>query len=150
MEAASNGFEHGYLSVDQVRDLFDDVLERSMGLVRRALVEASGVEEAMRQRLLDGDYDEPRGLVPVIRFAQGHLSRVDENRPPPAMEAAPVEVEWDVEQIAAESRADGKIDITWTTKLTATKLPENTQMGTDSFGQRAAQMSHSGHLWRRR
>jgi hypothetical protein len=40
MKAASNGFEHGYMSVDEVRGLLDDVLERSMGLVRRALIEA--------------------------------------------------------------------------------------------------------------
>jgi hypothetical protein len=80
----------------------------------------------------------------VIRFATGHLSRVNEDRPPPAMDGGPVEVEWHVKQIAAETRSDGKVDITWTKRLTATKLPENTRIGTESFGERAAHMTPSG------
>jgi hypothetical protein len=144
MEAASNGFEHGYMSVDQVRGLLDSALSRSMGLVRRALIEASGVEVAMRKRLLDRKYEEPRGLVPVIRFAEGHLSRVDEHRPPPHMDIAPVEVDWEVKQLAAEVGVDGKVNITWSTKLTATKLPNNTQIGAESFGMRAAYVTPLG------
>jgi hypothetical protein len=115
-----------------------------MALVRRALIAASGVEAVMRQRLLDERYQEPRGLVPVFRFAHGHLSRVDADRPPPNMDGASVEVEWDVKQLTAETGADGKVNITWSTKLTATKLPDNTQIGVESFGERAAHMTATG------
>jgi hypothetical protein len=50
MQKASNGFEHGYLGVDEVRGLLNPVLERSMEHVRRALVATAGVEEVMQGR----------------------------------------------------------------------------------------------------
>lgn len=36
MRDASNGFEHGYMAVDDVRGLIKPALEHSMSLVRRA------------------------------------------------------------------------------------------------------------------
>ncbi len=68
MEEASNGFEHGYMSVDQVRGLMEPVLERAMGHVRAALVAASGATSEMAGRLLADNYAEPRGLIPENHF----------------------------------------------------------------------------------
>lgn len=138
MEAASNGFEHGYMAVDDVRGLLEDVLERSMRHVRRSLIEASGLGDTPRRLLLDDEYDEPRGLVPVIRFVQGQLSRQDPDRSAPQMDSAPVEVDWHVKQLSAARGPDGKINITWQQHVTATKLPDNTKIEVGGFGVRAA------------
>ena len=53
MREASNGFEHGYMQLGDVQGLLEPVLERSMGHVRRALVEALGLAPVGRRRLLD-------------------------------------------------------------------------------------------------
>lgn len=144
MQKASDGFEHGFMSVEDVRGLVESVLEQSMGHVRRALIEASGLDPALRERLLADRYKEPRGLVPAIRFARGELSRQDPSSPPPVMEGAPVEVEWDVKQVGVSHDSEGKVNIAWQTRVTATKLPENTTLGVHSFGMRAAHVTPSG------
>ena len=83
IKAASDGFEHGYMAVQDVRGLMEPVLERSMGLVRRALIEATGVEADAKQILLGDEYSEPRALVPPIRVITGQLARTDQTKPAP-------------------------------------------------------------------
>jgi hypothetical protein len=71
MREVSNGFEHGYMAVEDVRGRLEPALEHSMSLVRRALIATSGLDAAMSDRLFDSEYDEPRGLVPRIQFVSG-------------------------------------------------------------------------------
>lgn len=141
MDAASNGFEHGYMAMDEVRGLVDGVLERSMSHVRRALIGASGIDDANEARLLDTRLHEPRGLVPVMRLVRGELARQDCSQPPPIMDVASFELSWEVEQLVAPRRADGKVAVSWRNKLTATKLPPNTSLRVQEFGMRAANLT---------
>jgi hypothetical protein len=143
LESASNGFEHGYMGVDDVRGILEPVLERSFGHVRRALIAGSGVEDLMANRLLANDYEEPRALVPVITIVQGELSRQDPEQPAAEMDVGPIELEWEVSDPVAVKRPDGKVDVTFVRKVTATKLPENCQLEISRFGMRAAHVSPS-------
>lgn len=137
MDQASNGFEHGFLSGDDVRTLFGPVLARSMGHVRRALIEATGLDPENRARLLNSGYDEPRGLVPVIRMLHGELSRSDPDAPPPAMDGAAVELEWKVEQVTTTG-PDGKVAISYPNKVSARRMPENAKLDCHRISMRAA------------
>jgi hypothetical protein len=94
MREASNGFEHGYMQLRDVQGLLEPVLERSMGHVRRTLVEALGLAPEARRRLLAATYDEPRGLVPPIWVVGGELSREDPAQEVPPMDGAPIELAW--------------------------------------------------------
>jgi len=49
-----------------------------MSLVRRALIVAPGLGATMSERLLDGKYDKPHGLVPAIQFVRGLSARVSQ------------------------------------------------------------------------
>jgi len=73
MRAASDGFEHGYMAVHEVLGLTDQVLERTMSSVRRALILAAGVATEIERVLLSDDYAEPRGLVPALHVVTGQL-----------------------------------------------------------------------------
>jgi hypothetical protein len=143
LESASNGFEHGYMSVDEVRGLLEPVLKRSFGHVRRALITESGVSASDSASLLDPAYQDPRGLVPAIRFVQGELSRTDRSKPAPRMDVAPMEIEWKGTPPTAVTRPDGKVDLSFTDEITVTHMPENMQFRPTSFGMRAAHMKPS-------
>jgi len=142
-EAASNGFEHGYMAVGDVRGLLEPVLERSMGLVRRALITEAGLPDAARDRLLADEYEEPRGLVPMIAFVRGKLERVDAQLPAPEMPGADIELEWSNDRPIAERSEDGEVSISFPFEITYAKLPENTHVRSDGFGMRAAHFKRS-------
>jgi hypothetical protein len=116
MREASNGFEHGYMAADQVRGLFEPILERSMGHVRRALIQASGVDAEAQRRMLAPEYKEPRGLVPAIWVVTGELSRADTSKPAPAVDTVRIELGWTRPKPIAIKRESGEVDISfpWT------------------------------------
>jgi hypothetical protein len=137
VQQASNGFEHGFMSVDEVRGLLDSVLERSMRHVRRALITASGVSASAREKLLGEDYAQPRGLVPVSRFVTGQLTRRDASKPPPDMGSAAIELDWPPIPVTARRTSEGKVEFAVPTNVTVARLPENTQLEVQSVGMRA-------------
>jgi hypothetical protein len=142
MEAASNGFEHGYMAVSDVRGLLEPVLERSMRLVRRALIGETGVSATMRERLLAAEYDEPRGLVPMVPFVYGELERADPNSPAPEMRGGDVELEWNNPRPVATRSEDGEVTFSFPFEVKF-ELPPNTQARTSGFAMRAAYMKRS-------
>lgn len=138
MESASDGFEHGYMAVDDVRGLLEPVLERSMGYVRTALIKESGLHVSMQNRLLATDSEEPRGLVPNFSFVRGRLLREDPAQPPPRMDGAAVEFEWSTDPPVATRTVDGEVSITFSVNASPTKLPPNTKLELSGAGMRAA------------
>ncbi len=137
MNAASNGFEHGYMSVDDVRGLMESALEDSMQLVRRALIESSGLASEMSSRLLVEDYDEPRGLVPAIQFARGQIEATDPAHPP-AIEMGAIDLEWSETSITPKLRADGSVDLSMGATMTAVSIPDGLKIDISGYGIRAA------------
>jgi len=142
VEAASNGFEHGYMAVADVRGLLEPVLERSMRLVRRALIIESGVADASRDRLLTQDYEEPRGLVPMIAFVRGDLELVDSALPAPTMQGGDIELKWSNDRPIARQADDGTVSISFPFDITY-QLPDNTQVRSHGFGMRAAHVKNA-------
>jgi hypothetical protein len=137
VEKASNGFEHGYMAVDEVRGLLEPVLERSMGHLRRAVIAASGIEPEFERRLLADNYAEPRGLVPAIPVVFGQLSCQDPAQPLPLMAGAVVELEWNTPVPIATRTAAGDVNLSFPWTITA-KLPPNAKLDVSRFGLRAA------------
>jgi hypothetical protein len=128
LEAASHGFEHGHMAIQDVRLLAEPVLERSMGLVRRAILDASGVDENSKKILTSHAYDNPRALVPLIEVVTGELARQDSREPAPDMDVGAVELDWPPLQIQAERTATGPVNVTFKTNVTVKRLPPNTTL----------------------
>jgi hypothetical protein len=141
MHAASNGFEHGYMSVVEVRGLIGTVLERSMAAVRRALIATAGVPEDARNVLLGEDYAEPRGLVPAFHVVTGRLRLGDPSKPPSDDLGT---LELDFPQPVPEARATnaGEVEIDFRRTVTARGLPENVVIDVEGTGLRAAHVRH--------
>jgi hypothetical protein len=146
MENASNGFEHGYMSVDDVRGLLEPVLERAMRLVRRGLVAGSQVRSEMGSRLLAENYDEPRGLVPEIAFVTGELLRRDTTQATPEMDGGAVELAWPKLEPKATRRPDGELNFTFEVNVKVAHLPPNASLVLSGFGLRAAHVKLVGDV----
>jgi len=84
LEVASNGFEHGYMSVSDVRASLVPVLDRAIGLLRRTLIKEAGVEREVELTLLGERYEEPRSLVPQMYAVLGQLALQDSSMPVPS------------------------------------------------------------------
>ena len=138
MQQASDGFEHGFMAVQDVRGLLEPVLERSMAHVRRALIALSGLEGEDAERLLDDGYASPRGLVPAIVMVRGQLARKDEALPPEPMEGAPVELDWQPLKIEATKSPEGEVSLSFPAQAKVTKLPPNVELTLSGFGLRVA------------
>jgi hypothetical protein len=143
MQEASNGFEHGYMAVHDVRGLLEPVLERSMGLVRLALIRCSGVDDGAAERLLSETFATPRGLVPAIVMTRGQISREDRTRPPEQLDSAAVDLEWSsTTEFVAEVK-DGETQISFTDEAKVTNLPANVSLELSGVGMRAAHVKPS-------
>jgi hypothetical protein len=140
MRDASNGFEHGYMSVTDVRGLLKGVLERSMGHVRRALIVATGMDRSLAARLLSDRYDEPRGLVPEIRFVTGTVRAVDPANPP-VFDGGAIELEWAQDPPIVTVKADGRVDITFSTNVAVRAITPGAELDLESWGMRAAHVT---------
>lgn len=137
IKAASDGFEHGYMAVQDVRGLMQPVLERAMGLVRRALIEATGVEARAKQILLGDEYSKPRALVPPIHVITGQLARTDQAKPAPP-DLARLELDLPHPEMMVKEQADGRVDFEFKTDVKAINVPENVELRGVRPGMRAA------------
>lgn len=143
---ASNGFEHGYLALNEVRGLLDSVLQRSMSHVRRALIDAVDVPSDARAALLAQSFEEPRALSRAVQVVWGKLSLKDSEKGAPEMEGASVELDIPPTRVTREHRAaSGDIYFQVPTEVTVAKLPDNLQITLKRAGLRAANVSRARH-----
>ena len=70
---ASDGFEHGYMPFDQIRDYARRVRDRTAAYLREAILNLVGIEDAHRATLLAPPFDQPLGNWPVVKYVRGHL-----------------------------------------------------------------------------
>lgn len=138
MRKASDGFEHGFMNVHDVRDLIEAVLERSMALVRGSLIRVCKLDSAVEAVLLGHAYEEPRGLVPPIFMIRGVLSLMDPSGPPP-VEMQPLEIDFPLpEPVAIETPGKELPEVKFEPTITVLRLPSNVSITVTATGLRAA------------
>lgn len=89
---ASDGWEHGFLPFDQVRNLAAEVRDRTAHYLRRAFLRLSTVEPSAVERLQAGPLDTPKQFFPAARYLKGWL--VGEVGDPAAPSSAYPVMEW--------------------------------------------------------
>ena len=70
---ASDGWEHGFLSFDHVRELAVASRDRTATLVRTAFLRLAGVDDPTSAGLLAPPYSTPREFFPYARYVKGWL-----------------------------------------------------------------------------
>lgn len=75
---ASDGFEHGFLGYDRIRELSKDIRHRMANYVRTAILEICGVGSEVFRILTSDPFDKPLGYWPVIKYIRGQLIGVGE------------------------------------------------------------------------
>lgn len=137
MQAASNGFEHGYMAMHEVHGLIEPVLERSMTLVHRALIKAANVGAAAEQILLGDGYDEPRALVPPLHVVAGQLATEDPTQPAPA-DLPRLELDYPSPAMVVQELPNGQVEHKLDGDVKVLYLPDNVQIRNIRPGLRAA------------
>jgi len=70
---ASDGFEHGYLPFDEIREHAKAVRHRLANFVRTAIFDLANLHDEMKSKLLGEPFGEPRGYWPPIKYLRGKL-----------------------------------------------------------------------------
>ena len=137
LQAASDGFEHGYMSITEVRNLFQSRLARSMSLVRRALIEAAGVGDAVKTALINR-YEEPRGLPPTRAFVRGTLTAVDPSNPP-TLPGGAIELDWKRPKGAIRTSPAGERELEISLDVKVRSKPDEVEVGLSHAALRVVQ-----------
>lgn len=70
---ASNGFEHGFLGYDKIRDLARDTRHRMAQYIRTEIFEQLGLDEDTYKILTNDPFDKPMGNWPLVKYIRGKL-----------------------------------------------------------------------------
>ena len=70
---ASDGFEHGYLGFDKIRELSMDVRRRMASYVRSSILELCTIDIASMKILKSPPFDKPLGYWPIVKYIRGKL-----------------------------------------------------------------------------
>ncbi len=76
---ASDGFEHGFLGYDEIRELSKDIRHLMAGYVRTAILEICGVNRNSFKILTEEPLDRPIGHWPLVKYVRGQLIGEGEN-----------------------------------------------------------------------
>lgn len=111
----SNGFEHGYLPLDQLRQLSRDVREAAAAWLRKAIVNLSRVPEPTRSEMLGAPFDTPIIGFPVTKYLRGTLIGSGDPAAPGAR--YPV-VTWRTDIKSFRKENDGRHNVQWNESIT--------------------------------
>lgn len=70
---ASDGFEHGFLGFDKLRELSKDIRPRMANYVRTAILEMCNLDSKTFSVLTEDPYDKPLGYWAVAKYIRGKL-----------------------------------------------------------------------------
>jgi hypothetical protein len=70
---ASDGFEHGFLGYDKMREHSKEIRHRMANYLRPALLELCGLDADTINVLTADPYDKPIGYWPVVKYLRGKL-----------------------------------------------------------------------------
>jgi hypothetical protein len=72
-KAASDGFEHGFMPFDQIRNKARLVRNKTATCLREAILDMLVIKKEHRDILLSSPYDTPLGHWPVVKYMRGKL-----------------------------------------------------------------------------
>jgi hypothetical protein len=72
-KAASDGFEHGFMPFDKIRNKARAVRDKTATYLRKAILDLIKIEEVHREILLNTPYKVPLGNWPVVKYMRGQL-----------------------------------------------------------------------------
>jgi hypothetical protein len=72
-KAASDGFEHGFMPFDEIRNRARTVRNKTATCLRKAILDLVVIEEKHRDILLATPYNVPLGNWPVVKYIRGQL-----------------------------------------------------------------------------
>jgi len=114
---ASDGFEHGYLGYDEIRELAKDVRHRMAAYVRTAILEMIGVDADTFKLLTSNPFDKPMGYWPIVKYIRGRLIGAGEEL---AAEGNSYPfIKWNPVVKSSQVGEDGKLNITFNETFTA-------------------------------
>lgn len=70
----SNQFEHGWSAFGAMRKPAEEVVGKTAGYLRRAILETSGIDAKLLDRALGPPYSVPRGPLVLVRYVRGTLT----------------------------------------------------------------------------
>jgi len=70
---ASDGFEHGFMPFDEIRNRARTVRDNTAAYLRKAILDLVAVKEGYRDILLAAPYNVPLGNWPVVKYMRGQL-----------------------------------------------------------------------------
>lgn len=72
-KAASDGFEHGFMPFDEIRNKARPVRDKTASYLRKAILNIVGINSTYHEILLNTPYDVPLGYWPVAKYMRGQL-----------------------------------------------------------------------------
>jgi hypothetical protein len=121
---ASDGFEHGFIPLDELRVLARGTRDSSATHLRRAIIRLSGVPEPARSEMLRDPYATPIIGFPITKYLRGKL--MGSGDPAAPGERYP-SVTWRTDIENFRRRDDGGHDLRWNDKITP-KLSQAIQL----------------------
>jgi hypothetical protein len=118
---ASDGFEHGFIPLDELRVLARGTRDSSAAHLRRAIIRLSGVPETSAVEMLGDPYGTPIIGFPITKYLRGRL-RGSGDPAPPGQRYPSVTWRADIEQF--RRRDDGGHDLRWNEKITPKLGPD--------------------------
>lgn len=113
---ASDGFEHGFLPYDEIRELSTDVRQRMARYVRNAILEMAGLIPERLSVLTGHPFDKPLGYWPLAKYIRGKLIGSGNKLSAPG-NAYPF-IRWTPTIKSSRQKADGSIELECTETLT--------------------------------
>ena len=114
---ASEGFEHGFLDYDKIRELSKDIRHRMAGYIRNAIFEICGLDDNTFKILTGEPFNKPLGYWPIVKYIRGQLIGEGEELARPG-NAYPI-MRWKPIVKSCKVSPDGKLNITLEENFTA-------------------------------
>jgi len=115
VKEVSDGFEHGYRPLDELRQMARPIREAAATYLRRAIVDLSRVPEPTRTEMLSVPYDAPIIGFPITKYLRGTLTGSGELAAPGQLYPS---VAWRTDIKSFREGDDGRHQAEWSENVT--------------------------------
>ncbi len=131
-KAASDGFEHGYMPFDEIREKARATRDKTALFLRKAIFDLISIKSDIQKTLMSSPYKQPLGHWPVVKYLRGHLIGDADILAPKEKEYPYPMMSWRSIIKKAKISKYGNYNVTFEEKLTA-HLGEDISFQRDSF-----------------